>query len=263
MPGVGFARVRREPGVLKDCMAIGYPLFQFDSREQRFFTAELHGQIYQTDGHEVGRLLMRDPSVVPGGPAPAPALAGGPVEGGGSPWGGLSGAVVFHNDRAIGVVVQHHPDQGPSAVQLTSFDHLLTSGQPEAVAVAAALGLEDLDQLGWASADPVQPLADLVHPIGDFELPTVEELDPYRLGATVSVAADSSTYGQHDQYVPRTAHQADDRLATALSGHQMVMLVGPSKAGKTRTAFEALRRTIPTKRLAAPRPGMLTESPRV
>ena len=57
----------------------------------------------------------------------------------GSPWGGLSGAVVFHRDRAIGVVVQHHPRQGATAVQLTAFDHLLTCGRADATAVAAEL----------------------------------------------------------------------------------------------------------------------------
>ena len=36
-----------------------------------------------------------------------------------------------------------------------------------------------------------------------------------------------------------------------------MVLVGPSKAGKTRTAFEAIRRTLPDARLAAPRPGQL------
>ena len=90
MDGVQFARVRREPGVLTDCVAIGYPLFQYDSAEKMFTTAELHGRIHQTDGHESGRLLLRDPVVIPG------VIHH-------SPWGGLSGAVVFHNQRAIGV----------------------------------------------------------------------------------------------------------------------------------------------------------------
>ena len=81
MPAVGFSRVRREPGVLTDCTAIGYPLFQFDSIEERFFTAELRGRVYQTDGHELGWLLMRDPSIVPGGPARPPALAADPRSG--------------------------------------------------------------------------------------------------------------------------------------------------------------------------------------
>jgi tetratricopeptide (TPR) repeat protein len=155
MPMVCFARVRREPGVLSDCTAIGYPLFQFDHKEQRFFTAELHGEIHQTDGHELGRLLMRDPTTVPGGPASAQGLTlvAESRDASGSIWGGLSGAVVFHNGCAVGMVVQHHPTQGATAVQLATFDQLLNGRQPDAKAVAAALGIERLDQLAYATTD--------------------------------------------------------------------------------------------------------------
>ena len=59
----------------------------------------------------------------------------------------------------------------------------------------------------------------------------------------------------------RTAGQADDRLDQAIhaatAGGPMVVIVGPLKAGKTRTAFEALRRVLLHARLAAPLPGML------
>lgn len=61
--------------------------------------------------------------------------------------------------------------------------------------------------------------------------------------------------------MPRTAGHADDRLDQAIQaatgGGPMVVIVGPSKAGKTRTGYEALRRVLPHARLAAPLPDML------
>ena len=69
MPGWGegvllpaFGRVDRDhSGMLTDCAAIGFPLYQRDAVKKQRFTAELHGTIYQTDMAESGQLLMRDP----------------------------------------------------------------------------------------------------------------------------------------------------------------------------------------------------------
>ncbi|MEE6140575.1 tetratricopeptide repeat protein [Mycobacterium sp. 050128] len=106
-----------------------------------------------------------------------------------------------------------------------------------------------------ASAPPEsEVLADLVEVVDGDDLPMVAGLDPYRLGATPSPFGDAQTYGEHDPYVPRTR---DNDLATALADrNQLVLLVGPSKAGKTRTAFEAVRKHFPQARLLFPRPGM-------
>ncbi|MBF6302681.1 tetratricopeptide repeat protein [Nocardia amamiensis] len=76
-------------------------------------------------------------------------------------------------------------------------------------------------------------------------LPTVGELDPYQLKATPSEFGDSSTYGMRDPYVPRTHAMVDQRVRAALAGARLVLLIGPSKAGKTRTLFEALRCELP------------------
>ncbi len=252
VPSVVYARVDREhAGVLDDCVAVGYPLFQLDAGHKKRATAELHGRIYQTDGHEAGRLLLREVSFTPGS-------ANLFTEDGGA-WGGLSGALVFHSGRAIGVVVEHHPRQGSASVQLTAIDRLLTAH--DGAAVAEMLGLFHSDQLLWATATPSDPLTELLEVVSGEELPTVHELDPYRLGATTSLVGDSARYGQSDPYVPRTARQVDDQLElalqAALGGGPMAVLVGPSKAGKTRTGYEALRRLLPHARLAAPLPGML------
>ena len=75
------------------------------------------------------------------------------------------------------------------------------------------------------------------------------------------------THGKEDPYLKRTANQVDDRLRAALRGvRRLVLLVGPSKAGKTRTAFEAVRAEWPHARLAKPDPAHfadLVEHPRI
>ena len=109
---------------------------------------------------------------------------------------------------------------------------------------------------------PARELADLVEIVASHTgLPIVSELDPYRLGSTTSLVGDSVRYGEADPYVLRTAGDADDQLGAAIHsatlGGPMIVLVGPSKSGKTRTAYEALRRHLPQARLAAPFPGLV------
>jgi Trypsin-like peptidase domain len=101
-----YARVRRDrSGVISDCTAIGYPLYQWDPSKHARHHGELHGTIYQTDEAESGRLLMREPMFTPGPiAAHVPELTSD--TGGQSAWGGLSGALVFHAGQAVGVVVE-------------------------------------------------------------------------------------------------------------------------------------------------------------
>ena len=143
-----YARVDQEhTGVLSDCVTIGFPLFQYDTDTRQRSTAELHGVIYQTDAAESGRLLMREPLL---SSVSSPATLS--TE---SAWGGLSGAVVFHAGEALGVVVEHHPQQSGSAVQLASFDQLAERAQvdPIAAQMATALGLTGAEPLPVATAD--------------------------------------------------------------------------------------------------------------
>ena len=74
----------------------------------------------------------------------------------------------------------------------------------------------------------------------DGRLPLLSRLTPYRLGASPSRYGDSEHRGQ-DPYVPR---QVDAELDRALGERPFpfVLVVGDSKAGKSRTAFEAARR---------------------
>ncbi|MGW6697239.1 tetratricopeptide repeat protein, partial [Nocardia sp. NPDC055049] len=86
----------------------------------------------------------------------------------------------------------------------------------------------------------------------DEDLPTVAELDPYRLGATSSPFGRAGHFRVRDGYVARTANRVDARLAKAFRGNQLVVVVGPSKAGKTRTLFEAIHAYDSTARLVCP-----------
>ena len=123
LPPPAFARVdQSQSGVLDDCTGIGFPLFQRDPARRTRHTSEFHGTIYQTDERESGRLLMREPLIRPG---PVTDLEGEDLserdEEGPSPWGGLSGALMFYRGSAIGVIVEHHPRQGDSALLAIGF----------------------------------------------------------------------------------------------------------------------------------------------
>jgi Trypsin-like peptidase domain/WD domain, G-beta repeat len=156
LSAVMFARVdRSRSGELTDCAAIGYPLFQRDPNRGARDTAELNGTIRQTDGAEVGRLLLRDQGLTSVGLEEPESRAA--ARDGGSTWGGLSGALVFHAGRALGVVVEHHPRQGSTAVQLEAFDTLRKEAEADEATqqVADAIGLPPVDRMPWAVASGV------------------------------------------------------------------------------------------------------------
>jgi uncharacterized protein len=67
--------------------------------------------------------------------------------------------------------------------------------------------------------------------------------------ARTSRAESASLAGRATPYVRRTV---DDALDAALDDSQLVVLVGDSKAGKSRTAFEAMRRRFPDRLLLVP-----------
>ena len=249
-----FARVdQSQSGVLKDCTGIGFALFQRDPDRRTRHTSEFHGIIYQTDERESGRLLIREPLIHPGPVADPGGAALSDQDGKGpSPWGGLSGALMFYRGRAIGVVVEHHPRQGDSALRAIGFERIARSAS-----IRECLGLPGPDGLPWVGGQAAVPLAGLAEFTDQDELPLLAALDPYRLGATPSEFGDSRSYGQRDPYVPRTRDNVDGRLRAALQPGRLVLVVGPSKSGKSRTAFEAAHQCWPQARLLAPTPAGL------
>ena len=235
-----FGRVDRSHSAeLHDCQAVGFPLWQLDPNDQQRNAAELHGTIRLIEDCESGLLVMRDP-LLDDVAVPATVAAGD--RSAQSTWGGLSGALVFHEGIALGVVIEHHPRQGRSAVRILPAERFAAppaGGDADIAAVAAALGLPSADKLPLAAGQHLaSSLGSLVELLVDGQLPRMEELDPYRLGATASKFGNDRTYGQRDEYVSRAK---DEPLAAALLPGRLVVLVGQSKVGKTRTAFEVLR----------------------
>ncbi|MFD3702198.1 caspase domain-containing protein [Nocardia sp. NPDC058658] len=108
-------------------------------------------------------------------------------------------------------------------------------------------------------------LHDVVHNVHDGKLPTIRSLNPYTLGATPSPVGNAETHGDVDWYVARTYNNVDLRLQSAVrtgsavaantTENQLVLVLGPSKSGKTRTAFEMLRKAAPDALLVEPVPG--------
>ena len=89
-------------------------------------------------------------------------------------------------------------------------------------------------------------LADLAH----FPFPKVSGADCYDLGVSRSEYLDQyRARGEDPPYVPR---DLDHELTEALKSDTFVVLAGEAKAGKTRTAFEALRQVSPSTPMIVP-----------
>jgi hypothetical protein len=79
-------------------------------------------------------------------------------------------------------------------------------------------------------------------------LPRVADVDPYG-----PIGVSLSRYGMvhRDPYVARA--WVDEQLDAALAECRFVLVVGKSKSGKTRTAFEAIRRNSSEAALIIPK----------
>src|SRR4029077_6853543 len=122
---------------------------------------------------------------------------------------------------------------------------------------ASPAGLGQLVERSLRELASSRPLAGLAEFLDQDELPLLAALDPYRLGATPSEFGGSRSYGQRDPYVPRTRDNVDSRVRAALPPGRLVLVVGPSKRGKSRTSFEAAQQCWPQARLLAPTPTSL------
>jgi tetratricopeptide (TPR) repeat protein len=82
------------------------------------------------------------------------------------------------------------------------------------------------------------------------KLPFVEEVDdPSQLGVTRLERHGDDAGERSPPYVRRARDAELDRM---LATRRFVLLVGPSKAGKSRTAYEAMRRNFPERALLVP-----------
>ena len=197
LPSPVFARVdRSQSGVLDDCAGVGFALFERDPDRRTRDTSEFHGRIYQTDEAESGRLLMREPLIHPGsvtGPEGEALSERG--EEGPSPWGGLSGALMFYRGSAIGVVVEHHPRQGDSALVAIGFERIAASAE-----IRQRLGLAKPDTLPWATEQ-----ATIAGRLGRVLVGDQDHGGGFALGPRLVVTANHVVRGREDErvvYVP-------------------------------------------------------------
>jgi hypothetical protein len=128
---------RSSSGRIDDAEAVGFPLWQVDPGDEHRDGAELRGEIRLTDGWEKGVLVLHDHlrENVTAPPTAAPA-----DKQPGSPWGGLSGALLFWRGIALGIVVEHLPWQGNAAITILPADRFLNVKGNYNSSVAAALG---------------------------------------------------------------------------------------------------------------------------
>jgi len=147
LPGgpVTFGKVNREQtGQLNDCEAAGYPLWQGSETGGYRDIAELRGPIRALEGRESQRLVLRDPVLAGVGWKRAGIAVAGAADVAAdhqSPWGGLSGAAVFHGGLLLGVIIEHHPRQGETALQIRPIEAIEDASDDATARLGRAIGL--------------------------------------------------------------------------------------------------------------------------
>jgi hypothetical protein len=119
----GFARVAASPSLyapnIGGCRAIGFPRFRERAREAGKpplrDTARLDGYVPVGQGLVSGRLTFQ----VETSPRPLPSRRLEESE-----WEGMSGAAVLAGRHVIGVISEHNPAEGPSALTVASISAL-------------------------------------------------------------------------------------------------------------------------------------------
>ena len=244
---------------IRGCVAVGFPQFMRDASNKPR-TAHVNGSIPTAEGVtavvgqglEHGHLSLKteNPHTTN-----RPLLPNGTMEG--TPWAGMSGAVVVSGvDQILGVIRHHNGNQGIGTLGLTPLNAINLLPEPIRTELWTALAVNDPHTLPIVSDSGklIEPLENLVALSAGTDLPLVRDLDPYLLGATPNNYASAGTSGAHDPYVPRTHNNVDDRLKELLKPGRMVLLIGPSKSGKTRTAFQSMLTQWPQAALLAPTP---------
>jgi hypothetical protein len=76
--------------------------------------------------------------------------------------------------------------------------------------------------------------------------------DPEVLGVSPAATVGSSISNEVRKPTPYVRRAVDDVLDDALASHQFVLLVGDAASGKSRSAYEAMRRCFPERHLLVP-----------
>ncbi len=240
-----------------ECEAVGFP----DSAVQAAL-GEPSGRVRQSE-QVVGRVLPASQAKPPRSPdrslprawMPLDAETATPDSQAG--WGGMSGAgVVLPDGRLIGLVVAAEAAHQQRRLYLV----------PLAAALAEAEGfarLADHDLRVEARHGPAYRAALRSECLGDDGAPLrigeLEELSAF--GVKPAGVPDEPTYLA---YVPRDRDaELAQGLAKAIEVRRMLLVVGPSASGKSRSAAEAVRAACPDRLLVRPRAGRLQDAARL
>ncbi|MGW2248895.1 tetratricopeptide repeat protein [Kitasatospora sp. NPDC001660] len=157
---------------------------------------------------------------------------------------GFSGAPVWNNTlhAVIGVLGRRQkPGRADRRVGFAlSLDPIVRLWPPLGPLVHDITEQERRERLARLLAVPLAPSG---------ELPRLDQVDPHDLGVSES----TYTAGGYEPYVERPT--TDRELDTALAAGGFVVVLGRSKAGKSRTLHERLSRARGAARLVAPRRG--------
>ncbi len=174
-------------------------------------------------------------------------------------WGGMSGAgVILGDGRLVGIVVGAERNHEQRRLRVVPLADVLVQSADVAEALLAVLGSRVFAE---ARDAPVYREILRAESLGRDGLPTLVR------DAELNAFGVESVGIPHEQrflsYVPRD-HDADLRtaLAKAQNEGRMLLVVGGSAAGKSRSAAEAIRALLSDHRLLCPRQtslGRLTE----
>jgi tetratricopeptide (TPR) repeat protein len=156
-------------------------------------------------------------------------------------WQGLSGAAVLHEQsRLVGLVAQAYPGRQQRRLLVVPIEN--AASDPDFAAAAGEVGLdpivEDFRAPSWRTGVEPGALTETGAPATVADVKDLSVFGVYRSAAAVDAR------GLYLGYIERDKDPAlDAALAGARGGgRRIVLLVGNSAAGKSRSASEALRR---------------------
>lgn len=216
-----------------DCRAVGYPSFVDSLAGTRKLSIE--AVIDPDSGQGPPEMVLK---INAGQPLPREA----------SGWKGYSGTPIFAEEFLVGVVVLTAKAAdgllyGAEIAGLFEDEKFCEALVDGGCSVPTAAGLPIV--LGEKSSQ----FAQLVE---QYPLRRVSDVDCYDvLGVKRSEFVDQyRDKGKDPPYVPR---DIDEKLREAQRRKSFVLLVGPQKAGKSRSAYEALRKIAPSKEIVIPK----------
>lgn len=162
---------------------------------------------------------------------------------------GLRGHVLREGKKTRGVWVVDSGSADPGIPDIriidTDCDHI-TICQPHGRDTLVYRTTSDFVKTCLLSQPPV--LENLVR---RYPLPQVNDVDCYEdLGVSLSVYVDR--YRSIDKAPPYITRAIDNQLQSALETKEFVLLTGVAKAGKSRSAYEALLQKYPTAKIIIP-----------